>query len=380
MDREELKNIVNDFIKQKTEGEYWDFKLKWHSDMDDLIKDIFCFTNTTHFKDCYLIFGVSDDYNIMGVSEPRITLASINDKIQSLEYASVDIPIVELETITINNKLIDVLIIKNCDNTPVYLRKRNGKMLGGCIYTRVGDKNTPDNGNALISQIEMLWKKRLGLTKPKLDFIKEHLLKKEEWVQSSDDSTYKYFDYNIYLPEYTIEEIEDETNFIKSWFSYVQCNSNEHRAIVQIKCNNTVLYGCGIITLDGGRYTTSYPEECLMGKTIERLGSEIGFNYYIKGSLKYCIYKYYLNKLSYCYKSSYEDFIENILIFNNDKEFKEFCQWIEKNIDEIIIKISEIKEVYHLEVDKREYVEYVENRIKCCQVLQKELLKFKVKK
>ena len=89
-------------------------------------------------------------------------------------------------------------------------------MLEGCIYTRVGDKNTPDNGNALISQIEMLWKKRLGLTKPKLDFIKEHLLKKEEWVQSSDDSTYKYFDYNIYLPEYTIEEIEDETNFIKS--------------------------------------------------------------------------------------------------------------------------------------------------------------------
>ena len=29
------------------------------------------------------------------------------------------------------------------------------------------------------------------------------MLKKEEWIQSSDESNYKYFDYNIYLPDNT---------------------------------------------------------------------------------------------------------------------------------------------------------------------------------
>ena len=44
----------------------------------------------------------------------------------------------ELESIDIDNKIIDILIVKNCDNTPVYLNRTNGKMLKGCIYTMVG--------------------------------------------------------------------------------------------------------------------------------------------------------------------------------------------------------------------------------------------------
>lgn len=373
MDRAELKKLITNLINQKCEGEYWDFKLKWHDNMDDLIKDIFCFTNTAHFNDCYLIFGVNDNYDVIGVKEERKTLASINDKLQSLEYGSVDIPIVELESIDIDNKIIDILIVKNCDNTPVYLNRTNGKMLKGCIYTREGDKNTPNSGNALISQIEVLWKKRLGLNKSKLEFIKEHLLKKEEWIQSSDESNYKYFDYNIYLPEYIIEEVQEDSKFSKSWFSYMECNSNEYRNVVQIKYNNTVLYGCGITTLDGGRYTTTYPDECLAGKMLDKIGYEICFNYYIKGTMKYCLHKYYLNKLSYCYESSYNDFIKNILIFENRYEFESFHLWVKNNVETIREKMSTIQKIYHLQVDKNEYTEYVENCIKCSQVLQSEL-------
>ena len=41
----------------------------------------------------------------------------------------------------------------------------------GYIYVRVGDKNTPISQNATIPQIEMLWKKRFGLTQPPLTTI-----------------------------------------------------------------------------------------------------------------------------------------------------------------------------------------------------------------
>ena len=83
--------------------------------------------------------------------------------------------------------------------------------------------------------------------------------------------------------------------------------------------------------------------------------------------------RYYLNKLSYCYESSYNDFIKNILIFENRYEFESFHLWVKNNVETIREKMSTIQKIYHLQVDKNEYTEYVENCIKCSQVLQSEL-------
>lgn len=93
--------------------------------------------------------------------------------------------------------------------------------------------------------------------------------------------------------------------------------------------------------------------------------------------MKYCLHKYYLNKLSYCYESSYNDFIENILIFENRYEVESFHLWVKKNVEAIREKMSTIQKIYHLQVDKNEYTEYVENCIKCSQVLQSELNVFR---
>ena len=65
------KQLVNFFIAQGKEGECWDFKQEWHDNIADLVKDIICFANTTHDENCYLIFGVSNDLQVVGMKKPN---------------------------------------------------------------------------------------------------------------------------------------------------------------------------------------------------------------------------------------------------------------------------------------------------------------------
>lgn len=163
-----LKTKINNLIKSKTEGDYWDYKQEWHKDTERLLHDILCFANTIHNRDCYLIIGVSDDGEIIGCKdENRVKQASILDLLSNTVFAGDITPEIKVETITIDCKEIDILTVFNSFNVPYYLKKKSRKhsnIKEGYIYTRVGDKNTPINQNANIQQIEMLWKKRLGLT------------------------------------------------------------------------------------------------------------------------------------------------------------------------------------------------------------------------
>ena len=84
---------------------------------------------------------------------PNILVKALSNK----QFAGDNIPQIEIKTITlpsdlVENKVvdIDVLIIYNTNNTPIYLKKPYGEMLQGCIYTRNKDKNTPNRGNAEI--------------------------------------------------------------------------------------------------------------------------------------------------------------------------------------------------------------------------------------
>jgi predicted HTH transcriptional regulator len=64
-----LESKIKNLIDRKSEGEYWDFKQEWYKDNERLLHDILCFANTVHDRDCYLIIGVSDTGEIVGVSE-----------------------------------------------------------------------------------------------------------------------------------------------------------------------------------------------------------------------------------------------------------------------------------------------------------------------
>ena len=150
------------------------------------MKDIICFANTVHDEDCYLIFGVSDELKLTGMQQTRKKQADVIDALSNIHFEGDNIPKIEIETVTFGGTELDILKIFNTDRTPIYLKKPYGSMKQGFIYSRNGDKNNPDNGNAEISEIENLWRKRLGLTKPSLEYIIDRLQNKLEWNQHDD--------------------------------------------------------------------------------------------------------------------------------------------------------------------------------------------------
>lgn len=200
MEERNLEDEIMQLIKLKAEGGYWDFKQKWHNNKVDLLHDIICMANNLENSDAYIIIGVEDkNKKICGISETeesgasateesgasateesaasetktnRKTQQNLIDFIKDKKFAGDMRPSVYVETLKLEEKEVDVIIIKNSKNTPYYLKEsfkekdkkiNAGSINAGSIYTRTGDTNTPKNSTADIDKAEYLWKKRFGI-------------------------------------------------------------------------------------------------------------------------------------------------------------------------------------------------------------------------
>lgn len=324
--------LVSFFIEQGKEGECWDFKQEWHSDMPSLIKDIICFANTVHDENCYIIFGVSDDLQIVGMKEQRRKQADIIESISNLQFAGDNYPKISVETIQYGDVDIDVLIVYNTDKTPIYLKKTYGKMREGCIYLRIEDKNTPDNGNADISDIENLWRKRLGLTKAPLAYIYDRLLNRLEWIES--ESIF----YNIYKPEYTIELIEHEYGGLDRdvFFSYAMTNENTSFETLNIKYQLTILKSQQIIVLDGGKLRVPSPEWGFVCHDSYRMNSKFSYRYYILESDHYRIFSFLYDKENDDQRYAFHHFKRVVLFYRSEEERLAFEAYIEGHKERLV--------------------------------------------
>lgn len=131
----ELQRILELFINKASEGSYWYFKQNWHSNNADLLKDIICMANNTtiNMQDGYIIFGIEDStFNITGVTEDRNrkNQENIIGFLSSQTWSGEEIPNVDVKTVEISRKEVDVLIIYNSDVTPYYLLKDYSKTIG----------------------------------------------------------------------------------------------------------------------------------------------------------------------------------------------------------------------------------------------------------
>ncbi|MGL6107716.1 AlbA family DNA-binding domain-containing protein [Romboutsia sp.] len=204
---EKFEREIMNLIISKREGDYWDFKQMHHKDKGDLLHDIICMSNNRADRDGYIIFGVEDEtFNIVGITqdENRKNQQQMIDFLKDKKFVSGIRPTIEMKTLEVQNKEIDILIIKNTTDTPYYLVDNFQSIKANHIYTRIGDTNTPKNRSADINHIEYLWKKRFLLNRPPLQQIENKLQYKEEWKE--EDSTY----YNIYNPEFKICIIDEE--------------------------------------------------------------------------------------------------------------------------------------------------------------------------
>lgn len=369
----ELTDLVKLCISRGHEGDFWDFKQEWHKEMPALIKDIICFVNTVHSENCYLIFGISDDCRVVGMKQSRYELANIIDALSKLEFATIDVPEITLDTIVLDGIEVDVLTILNTDNTPIYLRKPYGKMHPGCIYLRKGDRNTPDNSNALFGDIEMLWKKRFRLTKPPLEYIKNHLNNPLEWNETQDCY------YNIFRPEYVLEHVYDESDrdLRAEFYAYAMTNEHIVYSSMVVKCSGTIVDNYQIVALDGGRYTTPTPEWGFLGKRLTENGPEFSYKYFLKDSFRYSLHSFMYHEENGEERYAHDDLRDIVLLFDSVDEKNEFERYVEYHIQNLRDRVDTQNEYSYVRADSEAETRFIIHRLRTARVLQSILKEYR---
>lgn len=327
-----LKKLIKYLLTQRREADFWDVKQEWHKNIENLIKDIICFANTVHNKDCYLIIGITDDLKICGIGseDRRRRQSDVIDTLSKLPFAGDNVPKIEVKTVLMPSDFeegkvveVDVLIIFNSYSTPYYLKmvkdRYKNVMVQGCIYSRVADRNTPDKSNSEIQQIEMLWKKRFGLTKSSLEYIIDSLNRKLDWQEHNE------YWYNIYRPEYILRINYDETTEWDEYefYSYSQDNESTHFYMLDIIANNTVLEQYQVVCLDSGRLCIPVPEWSFLNVCSDCFGNDC-YKYYIKGSNRYKLLKFMFDNENSDQYYAFQSFKDVVLIFESEDEKENF--------------------------------------------------------
>lgn len=380
----EIDYEIHELISRKREGTYWDFKQEYHKDNVRLLHDIICLANNIDNRDAYLVFGVADNGEILGVEKDfnRKNQEQFTSFLRGKKFAGGIVPYVILKTFQISNHEIDTLIIKKSDRVPFYLEEhyRHGKnsIFSGSIYTRIEDRNTPINLTADPLHTELLWKRRFGLIPNPFDRLKGLLIQKDKWKKNQRGFYFQEF------PEFTVVENEEEKEklerYVAPFYAFNQTNSSMTYSYYECKYFDTTLFGQQTIVLDSGRYETPVPEFGFID--IDKYHHEhLEYRYFIKDTLLYNLHIFLFDEDFDEARYSHRQFLEIIPIFISDAERDEFEFYIQTKLDEILstlnAKLSKKLIFEYVEEDKIREKEINDRRIHIGSILVNELDKFR---
>lgn len=154
---EPLNKVIVDLINLRREGDFYDYKRELSGKNDDLLHDILCLSNNTENKEAYLIVGVSDDHEVIGIPEDIVS-NNIFDFLRAQSFAGDNIPEIDVKNLFYKYKRIGVIVCKSSKHVPFYLTKKYMGVFSHQIYTRVGDTNTPKDKHASYRDTEKLWR------------------------------------------------------------------------------------------------------------------------------------------------------------------------------------------------------------------------------
>ena len=337
-----LSQIIEELVKSNRESSYWDFKLHHHVNKADLLHDIICLANSVDQHDKYLIYGISDPptCKVKGVAnENRRSQSEIIDFLRSKKFAGDIRPEIELKTISIATKEVDVLTIIDAPRKPYFLledyRDKDKNIKAHHIYTRNLDSNTPKNRSADLLAISEMWRERFGLNLRPAEYMLQLLMEPDDWdkdIGNRDHAYHKNF------PEYQIRFGELEDNYNVYRFFYM--NESSYRRNVKFTHNGTELFSLGAVYVDEMRKMIAEPE---MSYVINRENSEgtIWYYYYELDSRNYA-FQHFLSDRTDCFggRTPMEGDNELFLQFIDEKERKRFEEYLEDNLhvlDEIPI-------------------------------------------
>ncbi|MBI0107189.1 ATP-binding protein [Lactobacillus sp. W8089] len=356
-----LQKLINE-----PEDDHHDFKEKWYtagtdnSEKSEMLKDIFSFTNTVHNEDCFLIFGIEDKtHKVVGVeNDPnRYNTQQITDWLRKLPIEP-NIPNVKIQTIKLEEHQIDVMIIKNTDNVPVFLSnickgKGYGKhpIFPGQIFTRIEDTNTAIDSTANYNQVKELFKKNLGWNQTTKKRFKKALTKFKHW---------EYYEHtegieiqNSIDPDYRIVFVErDDTNQKVDSFSLSQFDFHISWDLAKLKYKNNIIEEINVVNLDGSRFTAVVPDVGSLGGSV---GENLYYNYYLLDSFKFLLENLINNihGLISPDKGQLEMFARSIVVYSNSKQKMEVENCLGNKIDEIKKITEPQKNILELEQYKK---------------------------
>ena len=362
--------IIKELIDLKQEGEYWDFKKEWYSKEQklNLLHDIISMANNLTENDGLIIIGVdeSDDYKVKDVKKDsnRRNTQNIVDFLKDKKFAGDTRPIVKVESIMLQTATLDIIVIKNSNFTPYYLKENyignnKGKiLLANYIYTRIQDSNTPINQSADLDKVEKLWKKRFGIDKTALEKLKLYITQYDNWTNGPHGEMEKF---HKIFPEFTITyDFLDISNPRQEFYMFSQMDSTPQWMTIQLKYFSTLLLEFSGVSLDGGRYFTPCPQ---WDDIEEENFNEISFKYMEKDSIIYKLNEFFYY-IDWSREAQYsrDRFPPVVLLFENEQErieFKKFIslEWQNKDtyIGKIRKKTIQCKNEYNPSVFEEQY-------------------------
>ena len=293
---EKLSDIILSLILLAKEGEYWDYKERYHECKAELLHDIICLANSLVKDSRYLIFGVDDLGNIVGIeNDPnRKKQADLIDFLRSMKFAGDYRPEVELHTLHFSSHEIDVLIVRDSTNTPYYLLKdytekkisKDIKVYANYIYSRVCDSNTPMNRSSDLYVTEKLWRKRFGLDLTPLERVNVLLENIDDWDIDIGNRSHGFCKL---APEYQI--VTTELSDCTEPCAYFYLDDTPCMGKLKIMYHSTILFEDNYWGFDGARLIVP---EFEIGH-MQTNGKQRWFYYYVFNSLGGRLLKLFTN-------------------------------------------------------------------------------------
>lgn len=355
-----LSNIITKLICED-EDEYHDFKEEWYvqNKKDEMIKDIFSFVNTAHHHDCYLIMGIKNDrdHTIVGIENDknRYNTQKLTDYLGYLPIANCETPVVRVESLPIEQHTIDVIIIKDFNQVPVYLTKQyrpkkcENIIQPGQIFCRLNNTNTAIDQTAKDYQVEKLWKKRFGLDLPIGEQYKIKLLDIDNW-EYFEDGEQKFLykvdpNYCMYLEKDTFED----TRIKVDSYSLSQDRVGINWEKLTLCYKNREIKKYFVEFLDGFRFLTIEPRCCPLYR--DSKGNQLSFRFIFADSFDFYLENFLLNHVSqekvftpdpdFIEKSK---FLRDMVVIKNNEQLDELIKMLNDKIPEIKNRIAPQKE------------------------------------
>jgi|LSQX01.3.fsa_nt_gb hypothetical protein len=324
-------NIIEGLISLKQEGGYWDFKREWHKNNNDLLHDIICMANNLINRDTYIIIDVDEnaDCSVCDVSSDpnRKTTQNITDFLKDKRFAGDFRPMVKVETLSISDTTLDIIVIENSNMTPFFLSADYQGVHANNIYTQVQDTNTPINASANYHHIEYLWRKRFGFHKTIMERLMIVLDDFDNWVYQSDLPHYHKL-----FPEFHIEyeDIDGNDDISRERYCgfYINEKGSQHR--YKIYYHSTVLFNSIYLYLDEARVIVSNPSnECFCADN-----QELRYYYFTKDTIDGKMLRLFTNNTFDT--TSRGTGVGAFLIFESKIKRKEFECFVINNINEYL--------------------------------------------